>query len=73
MARVLTSYSEIPVDGKPRPMIYSKQLAIDGAHYLKLKNPHADVTVRDLESVEETIVIQPQARRSYPEPNHQKA
>jgi hypothetical protein len=30
------------------------------AQYLKLKSPHADVTVRDLEGVEETIVIQPQ-------------
>jgi hypothetical protein len=33
---------------------------------LKLKNPHADVTVRDLEGVEETIAIpaqQPQVRR----------
>jgi hypothetical protein len=27
------------------------------AQYLKLKSPHADVTVRDLEGVEETIVI----------------
>jgi hypothetical protein len=34
--------------------------AIEGAQYLKLKNPHAEVTVRDLEGVEETIVIQPQ-------------
>jgi len=34
--------------------------AIEGAQYIKLKNPHADVTVRDLEGVEETIVIAPQ-------------
>jgi hypothetical protein len=51
---------EITVDGRPRSYDHSKQLAIEGAQYLKLKNPHADVTVRDLEGVEETIVIQPQ-------------
>jgi hypothetical protein len=57
---------EIMVDGKPRSYDHSRQLAIEGAQYLKLKNPHADVTVRDLEGVEETIVIsaqQPQVRR----------
>jgi hypothetical protein len=51
---------EITVDGKPRSYDHSKQLAIEGAQHLKLKNPHADVAVRDLEGVEETIVIQPQ-------------
>jgi hypothetical protein len=53
---------EITVDGK-RTYDHSKQLAIEGAQYLKLKNPHADVTVRDLEGVEETIVIPPQQPR----------
>jgi hypothetical protein len=36
------------------------------ARYLKFKNPTIDVTVRDLEGIEETIVIpsqQPQVRR----------
>jgi hypothetical protein len=51
---------EITVDGKPRSYDHSKQLAIEGAQYLKLKSPHADVTVRDLEGIEETIVIPPQ-------------
>jgi hypothetical protein len=37
------------------------------AQYLKLKNPHADVTVRDLESVDETI------RRSCREVGDKKA
>jgi hypothetical protein len=57
---------QITVDGKPRSYDRSKQLAIKGAQYLKLKNPHADVIVRDLEGVDETIVIsaqQPQGRR----------
>jgi hypothetical protein len=51
---------EITVDGKPRSYDHSKQLAIQGAQYLKLRNPGADVTVRDLEGVDETIVIEPQ-------------
>jgi hypothetical protein len=32
-------------------------LAIEAAKYLKLKNPAANVTVRDLEGTEETIII----------------
>jgi hypothetical protein len=51
---------EITVDGKPRSYDHSKQLAIEGAQYLKLKNPHSDVAVRDLKGVEDTIVIPPQ-------------
>jgi hypothetical protein len=48
---------EITVDGKPRSYDHSKQMAIEGAQYLKLRNPSADVTVRDLEGVEDTIGI----------------
>ena len=44
---------EITVDGK-------KQLAIEAARYLKRKNPHADVAVRDLAGIEATVVILPQ-------------
>jgi hypothetical protein len=51
---------EITVDGKPRSYDHSKQLAIQGAQYLKLKNPNVEVTVRDLEGVEGTVVIPPQ-------------
>jgi hypothetical protein len=47
---------EITVDGK-------KQLAIEAAQYLKLKNPAADVTVRDLEGTEATIIIPTQQPR----------
>jgi hypothetical protein len=57
---------EITVDGKPRTYDHSKQLAIEAAKYLKLKNPAADVTVRDLEGSVETVVIpaqQPRVRR----------
>jgi uncharacterized protein (UPF0218 family) len=57
---------EITVDGKPRTYDHKKELAIQAAEYLKLRNPSAEVTVRDLESIEETIVIptqRPQVRR----------
>lgn len=57
---------EITVDGKPRSYDRNKQLAIEGAQYLKLKNPRADVTVRDLEGVEPTMIVpqqQSQPRR----------
>jgi hypothetical protein len=52
---------EITVDGKPRTYDHKRELAIQAAEYLKLKNPAANVTVRDLEGTEETIVI-PQQR-----------
>ena len=51
---------EITVDGKPRTCDHKRELAIEAAKYLKLKNPVADVTVRELEGIEETIVIPPQ-------------
>jgi hypothetical protein len=54
---------EITVDGKPRTYDHKRELAIEGAQYLKMKNPNVDVTVRDLEGVEETIVIQWQQPR----------
>ena len=54
---------EITVDGKPRTYDHSKQLAIEAAQYLKLKNPNADVTVRDLEGIEATIIIPAQQPR----------
>jgi hypothetical protein len=57
---------EVTVDGKPRTYDHDRQRAIEAAEYLKLKNPAVEMTVRDLEGVEETIVIpaqQPQVRR----------
>ena len=47
------------------PDSHAKQGAIEAARYLKFKNPMIDLTVRDLEGIEETIVIpsQPQVRR----------
>ena len=57
---------EITVDGRPRTYDHKRTLAIEAAKYLKLKNPAANVTVRDLEGTEETIIIpaqQPRVRR----------
>jgi hypothetical protein len=54
---------EITVDGRPRTYDHKRELAIQAAEYLKLKNPAADVTVRDLEGTEETVVIPPQRPR----------
>jgi hypothetical protein len=51
---------EITIDGKPRTYDHKRELAIEAARYLKRKNPEADVTVRDLEGIEATIVILPQ-------------
>jgi hypothetical protein len=37
-----------------------------GAQYLKRKNPHADVIVRDLEGIEASIIIPAQQPRMRP-------
>jgi hypothetical protein len=57
---------EITVDGKPRTYDHKRELAIEAAQYLKRKNPHADVTVRDLEGIEATIIIPAQQPRVRP-------
>jgi hypothetical protein len=48
---------EIVVDGKPRSYDRDKRLAINGAEYLKAKNPNAEATVRDLEGLERPIIV----------------
>jgi hypothetical protein len=48
---------EIAADGRPRTYDHKRELAIEAGQYLKQKNPNSDVTLRDLEGVEETIVI----------------
>jgi hypothetical protein len=53
---------EITVDdGTPRSYRDVKALAIEGAEYLKSMNPHAELTVRDIEGVDAAIAIKPQA------------
>jgi hypothetical protein len=48
---------EVTVDRRPRTYDHKRELAIEAGQYLKQKNPNSDVTVRDLEGVEETMVI----------------
>jgi hypothetical protein len=54
---------EVTVDGRPRTYDRNRELAVEAGQYLKQKNPNVDVTVRDLEGVEETVVIQWQQSR----------
>jgi hypothetical protein len=57
---------EITVDGKPRTYDCSKELAILAGRYLKAKNPNVEVTVRDLQGADETMVVPaqvPQVRK----------
>jgi hypothetical protein len=54
---------EVTVDGKPRTYDCNRELAIEAGQYLKHKNPNVDVTVRDLEGVEGTVVVQWQQPR----------
>ena len=61
MKKQIGSRWEITIDGKPRMITASNWRS--KAQYLKLKSPRADVTVRDLEGAEETIVVPPQLPR----------
>jgi hypothetical protein len=47
---------EIAVDGKPLSCRDDKETAVKSAAYLKVRNPNVDVTVRDLETGETTVV-----------------
>jgi hypothetical protein len=51
---------EITVDGTARSFRDDKRLAIEGAEFLKSRNPNSEVTVRDYEVVEPPIVIKGQ-------------
>jgi hypothetical protein len=57
---------EVTVDGRPRTYDHKRELAIEAGQYLKQKNLNSDVTVRDLEGAEETVIIrwqQPRGRQ----------
>ena len=47
---------EILVDGKPRSYRDIKSVAIASAEFLKSRNPHSEVAVKDLQSGEVTVV-----------------
>jgi hypothetical protein len=51
---------EITIDGVPRSYRDRKEMAIEGAEYLKSRNPTSEVTVRDYTGKEPPIVIKPQ-------------
>jgi FlaG/FlaF family flagellin (archaellin) len=53
---------EITVDGKPRGYRDVKQVAIASAEFLKSRNPNVEVTVRDLETDETTVIKNPSPR-----------
>ena len=53
---------EIAIDGTPRTYRDLKELAIEAATFLKTKNPHNDVTVRDIETGETISVKHPLAK-----------
>jgi hypothetical protein len=50
---------EIAIDGTPRTYRDRRELAIEAASFLKTKNVHTEVTVRDLETGEKTVVKHP--------------
>lgn len=47
------------MDGKPRSYRSDAVTAREGAIFLKTKNPHAEVTVRDMETGEVTTARHP--------------
>ena len=49
--------SEILVDGKPRSYRDIKAVAIASAEFLKSRNPHSEVAVKDLQTGEVTVVV----------------
>jgi hypothetical protein len=53
---------EITVDGKPRTYRDVKQVAIESAKFVKSRNPNVEVTVRDLETDETTVIKNPSPR-----------
>jgi hypothetical protein len=48
---------EILVDGKPRSYRDIKAVAIASAEFLKSRNPHSEVAVKDLQTGEVTVVV----------------
>ena len=48
---------EILVDGKPRSFRDIKAVAIASAEFLKTRNPHSEVAVKDLQTGEVTVVV----------------
>jgi hypothetical protein len=56
LANPLGAQFEILVDGKPRSYRDIKAVAIASAEFLKSRNPHSEIAVKDLQSGEVTVV-----------------
>ena len=56
MTTISGAQFEILVDGKPRSYRDIKAVAIASAEFLKSRNPHSEVAVKDLQSGEVTVV-----------------
>jgi hypothetical protein len=50
---------EIAIDGMPRSYRDRRDLANEAATFLKTRNVHAEVTVRDIETGQTTVVKHP--------------
>jgi hypothetical protein len=48
---------EISIDGVPRTHRDRKDIALQSAQFLKSRNPHSVVKLRDLQTGEETVVV----------------
>jgi hypothetical protein len=53
---------EIAIDGTPRTYRDRKDMAIEAAQHLKVKNPYAEIVVRDLGTDEAAAVKHPPAK-----------
>jgi hypothetical protein len=56
MKTSLGAQFEISVDGVPRTYRDRQDIALQTARFLKSRNPHSVVTLKDLQTGEETIV-----------------
>jgi hypothetical protein len=63
MSRLITGARyEIAIDDTPRSHRDREDLAIEAARHLKTKQPHGEVTVRDIETGKITVVKHPEQR-----------
>lgn len=56
MISITGAQFEILVDGTPRSYRDRKDIAIASAEFLKHRNPHSEVKMKDLQSGEVTVV-----------------
>jgi hypothetical protein len=59
MKKYIGARFEITVDGKPRTYRDLGDMAIETAYYIKSKNPNAEITIRNLETGETTVINVP--------------